>query len=182
MDRTDRLKPEQSQKIYLGLGSNIQPSLDYMRKGCRLLSEHLKFMQISSIYQTTPVGYKDQADFLNCAVSGFTDKDPRQWLDIVHEVEDACNRIRDGVPQKGPRTLDVDILFWQGGAWSEPDLIVPHAELTNRRFALIPLLALEPGLIHPVTGIPLQESLNKLGENEEVVREQGMRLFPKTLN
>lgn len=161
-------------KIYLGLGSNMGNSLKYLKKACALLESELNFMQISSVYKAAPRDYTNQPYFLNCAVSGYSTRNPREWLSLIHKIEEECHRDRESQPRRGPRTLDVDLLFWEGGLWDEPDLQVPHALLLEREFALVPLLDLEPGLIHPVTSIALKEYLKE-------VEGQGVELYSKTI-
>lgn len=157
-----------SSLIYLGMGSNIPPSLDYLREGLSLLEPYLKNLRVASLYRTAPRDYTDQADFLNTAVCGQTDLSPRDWLDIIAEVEKSCHRSKEGVPEKGPRTLDVDILYWEGHVLDQRDLIVPHSALKERQFALIPLLELAPDLIDPESGQPYRSFLNRL-EDQGVV-------------
>jgi len=160
--------------IYLGLGSNIAPSLDYLRQGVELLRPYLRGMRVSSLYKTAPRDYTDQADFLNAVLCGRTDLEPLRWLELIASVEKACKRSREGVPEKGPRTLDVDILFWEGRTVDLPELKVPHKALKERQFALVPLLELAPGLKDPESGLPLQSFLQEL-------EDQGVRALPESL-
>lgn len=160
--------------IYLGLGSNISPSLDYLRRGVELLQPYLGEMRVSSLYKTAPRDYTDQSDFLNAALCGRTGLEPRRWLEIIASVEKACKRSREGVPLKGPRTLDVDILYWEDRTVDLPELQVPHRALRERQFALVPLLELHPELKDPQSGLPLEYFLQQL-------EDQGVEALSESL-
>src|SRR5699024_2307911 len=97
--------------VYLALGTNIEPRETHLHQALKLLEyEHLTIKQKSSIYQTTPVGFTDQADFLNMVIQLETDLSPIQLLDICQMIEKELGRER--TIRFGPRTIDLDILLY----------------------------------------------------------------------
>ncbi len=100
---------------------------------------------ISRIYETAPREVEDQPVFLNAACRVRTDLDPPALLALIKGIERDLGRI--AAPRYGPRAIDLDILLWDGGEWSDPALEVPHPRLTERRFALVPVLDLDPDLV-----------------------------------
>jgi 2-amino-4-hydroxy-6-hydroxymethyldihydropteridine diphosphokinase len=135
---------------YLGLGSNVGDSAGHLRAAIELLeAEGIEIDAVSSAYVTEPVGeILDQSDFLNAAVRIRTDLDPEELLDACKRVEAARGRDFDS-PRHSPRPLDVDLLLLGDVELSTDRLTLPHREVTSRRFVLVPLLELEPGLVLP---------------------------------
>lgn len=97
---------------------------------------------VSRVYETAPREVEDQPAFLNAACRVRADVDPPGLLDLVKGVERDLGRVEG--PRFGPRAIDVDILMWEGGAWRDARLEVPHPRLGERRFALVPLLDVSP--------------------------------------
>jgi 2-amino-4-hydroxy-6-hydroxymethyldihydropteridine diphosphokinase len=131
-------------RAYLGLGSNLGDRVRYLRDAVATLHE-VGPARVSPVYETDPVGGPDdQGPFLNLAVELITDRSPRDLLGVCHRLEAAAGRVRD--VHWGPRTLDVDVLWVEGATVDEPDLVVPHPHLLERRFVLAPLHDLSPDL------------------------------------
>jgi 2-amino-4-hydroxy-6-hydroxymethyldihydropteridine diphosphokinase len=155
---------------YLGLGSNLGDREGHLRAAVRLLREHgVEVETVSSLYETEPVGeFPDQPDFLNAAVRIRTDLDPEPLLDLCKAIEAEQGRMFAS-PRHGPRPLDVDLLLL-GDLEVEGDrLVLPHPELTSRRFVLAPLLELDPALRLP-DGTELAAALRRLeGQRAEPV-------------
>jgi 2-amino-4-hydroxy-6-hydroxymethyldihydropteridine diphosphokinase len=154
--------------IFLGIGSNL---------GDRLLNlndclDKFSIIQKSSLYESEPVGFLDQPWFLNAVIQIDSTLTPRELLNYCQSVEARLGRKRE-IP-KGPRTIDIDILFFGDRIIQEPDLIIPHPEITNRRFVLIPLNEFAPNFVHPVLKKSLSELLS-LCQDTSIVR-----LFPST--
>jgi 2-amino-4-hydroxy-6-hydroxymethyldihydropteridine diphosphokinase len=101
----------------------------------------------------------DQADFLNLVVCGYTGLSPRELLATVQGIEAEFGRDRSRERSKGPRTLDIDVLLYGDDALEIPELTLPHPGMLERAFVLVPLLELEPGLVHPVSRRPFSESI-----------------------
>jgi 2-amino-4-hydroxy-6-hydroxymethyldihydropteridine diphosphokinase len=103
---------------------------------------------VSPLWETAPRDLEDQPAFLNAAARVETELGPRELLAAVKELERDLGRDPGGV-RFGPRAIDCDLLLWEGGTWSDEALVIPHPRLAERRFALLPLLDLDPGLTLP---------------------------------
>jgi 2-amino-4-hydroxy-6-hydroxymethyldihydropteridine diphosphokinase len=136
---------------YVGLGANLGDREATLRRAIELLDEEggIDVVAVSSFRETDPVGYADQPRFLNAAVALRTDLPPRMLLERLLAVEHVLGRVREGVPRYGPRLCDLDLLVYGGETVDEPDLVVPHPRLAERRFALEPLVELDPELELP---------------------------------
>jgi 2-amino-4-hydroxy-6-hydroxymethyldihydropteridine diphosphokinase len=158
---------------YLGLGSNVGDSAGHLRAAVALLSERgVEVEAASSVYATEPVGeILDQPDFLNAALRVRTSLDPEALLDACKWVEAERGRHFDA-PRHSPRPLDVDLLLLGDVELSTDRLTLPHREVTTRRFVLVPLLELDPGLTLP-DGTVLAERLPALPADEQRVTPRG---------
>jgi 2-amino-4-hydroxy-6-hydroxymethyldihydropteridine diphosphokinase len=146
--------------VVLGLGSNRGDSLRILGEALEALGEALEELRGASIFETEPLHVRDQARFLNTAVAGIYRGEPRELLEELHRIETRFGRDRARERRWGERTLDIDILLFGGRVISEPpDLEIPHPRLTERRFALTPLLELCPEASDPRTGRPYGELL-----------------------
>lgn len=137
-------------RVFLGLGSNIGDRVRYLRDAVDTLRNlDIGFWAVSPTYQTDPVGGPEQDAFLNLVVELDTDIAPHDLLAICHRLEAAAERVRE--VHWGPRTLDVDILWIDGVTLDDPDLVVPHPRMWDRRFVLAPLRDLAPDLVDAKT-------------------------------
>lgn len=152
---------------YLGLGSNVGDRWANLRGAVAALrAKGVEVEAVSSAYETEPVGeILDQPDFLNAAVRVRTDLEPEALLDLCKAIEAESGRTAG--PRHGPRTLDVDLLLLGDVELLTDRLRLPHPEATSRRFVLVPLLELDPGLALP-DGSRLSDALRALGEGERV--------------
>ena len=145
---------------YISAGSNIgdrEANLDF---GARRLGEHGKLIRKSSVFETEPMGYVDQPCFLNQVFELETALTPFELLAFCNEIERDGGRVRTF--PNAPRTLDLDILLYDDRIISEPDLIIPHPRMTERRFVLEPLAEITPDLQHPVEKKTIRELLHNL--------------------
>jgi 2-amino-4-hydroxy-6-hydroxymethyldihydropteridine diphosphokinase len=157
---------------YLGLGSNVGDPEANLRAAVGALRDHGVVVEAaSSTYETEPVGeILDQPDFLNAAVRIRTGLEPEELLDLCKAVEAEAGRLFGG-PRHGPRTLDVDLLLLGDVELETERLTLPHAQVTSRRFVLVPLLELDPELALP-DGTSLAAALESIeGERVERVGE-----------
>lgn len=146
-------------RIYLSLGSNIGNRAENLRLAVeRLGGPDVRVLHCSRIYETEPVDYVEQAWFLNQVVEAETVLFPMQLLSRTGRVERELGRTRTLV-KKGPRTLDIDILFYAGVVMETPRLEIPHPRIAERRFVLAPLAELAPELRHPVTHRTVRQML-----------------------
>ena len=150
--------------VYLSLGSNLGDREGYLREAiARLATPRFTVQRVSPVYETEPVDYLAQPWFLNLVVEGETTLFPLQLLAHTSRIERALGRERS-VP-KGPRIIDIDILFYGQHMINEPGLIVPHPELHNRRFTLEPLSEIVPDLEHPVLKKSIFQLKSELKDN-----------------
>ena len=153
-----------TETVVLGLGSNRGDSKAILTGAIGRLTSLLTDIRISSLYITKPQDYPDQEDFHNMVVSGSYAGTPCSLLEAVQQIETDYGRNRKHEIPKGPRTLDIDILFFgaQRIALENPPLTIPHPAVRDRAFALIPLLELYPDYIDPITQQPLSSALAAL--------------------
>ncbi len=147
-----------SKTVYLSLGSNLGDREASLRRALeRLEAPDLRIRRVSAIYETEPQDVRDQPWFLNLVAEADTDLFPKQLLARVQKIELELGRKR-GRP-KGPRTIDIDILFYGESTVATGELTIPHPRLTQRRFVLEPLAELAPELRHPVGRRTVRELL-----------------------
>ena len=155
---------------YLGLGSNVGDRESHLGSALRALREHdVEVDAVSSAYETEPVGeILDQPEFLNAAVRIRTELEPEELLDLCKAIEVEEGRMLGG-PRHGPRPLDIDLLLLGDLELETERLTLPHAEVTTRRFVLVPLLELDQTLALP-DGTRLADALDELGPGQRVER------------
>ena len=130
-------------KAFLGLGSNLGDRWMFLRDAVAALPD---VVATSPVYETAPVGGPSgQGPYLNCVVELDTELGPRELLGVAQRLEEAAGRERG--ERWGPRTLDVDVLLVGDLAVDDPDLVVPHPRMYERRFVLAPLADLAPELV-----------------------------------
>lgn len=149
---------------YLGLGTNMGDRLDYLLKACELIDNNkdIYISKKSKIYETKAWGYTDQADFLNLCIEIKTSLNEYELLNICQEVEQKLNRKR--IIRWGPRTIDVDILFFNDKISDDEKLTLPHPRIQDRAFVLIPLLDLNNKLF--INGKTIDIYLNSLTKDQ----------------
>lgn len=145
-----QLKAQGSRLIaYLGLGSNIGDRRANIDQAIEMLKAQrdVEIIKASSIYETAPVGYRDQPDFLNAVVMIETRLKPRELLNAVLSIESLMGRKR--TIRWGPRVIDIDILLYDNEQLDEDDLHIPHPRMLEREFVMKPLAEIAPDLILP---------------------------------
>jgi 2-amino-4-hydroxy-6-hydroxymethyldihydropteridine diphosphokinase len=154
--------------VYLSLGSNIGNRLQYLCEAVQMLRSHsqIKVVNISSIYETDPVGYEEQALFLNIVVQIETSLNPYSVLEECQSIENELGRKR--IIRWGPRTIDLDILLFNYENIVSDKLIIPHPRIEERAFVLVPLIEIAPDMKLPNKPMLLKESLKLLPDREGV--------------
>jgi 2-amino-4-hydroxy-6-hydroxymethyldihydropteridine diphosphokinase len=153
---------------YLGLGSNLGERREHLAAAVAELPRHgVTVLASSSVYETAPVGLVlDQRAFLNACLRIETELEPEPLLDACKAVERRLGR-EDGGVRHGPRAIDVDLLLLGSERYASERLRLPHAEVSSRRFVLVPLLELDPELTIP-GGVRLADAVARLGPGQEV--------------
>lgn len=154
----------------VSLGSNLGDRLAYLDGAVRSLLEDRRnrLRRISSVYETEPYGVKDQEWFFNRVIQVETSLGVRAFFRNLQKIESSYHRVR--ARKWGPRTLDLDLLFFDDLILDEPDLRLPHPGVPQRRFVLEPLCEIDPGLIHPLLGRTMQDLLADLQDDSRVIR------------
>jgi len=151
---------------YLSLGSNVGDRAANLNTAIDRLRAFGEVVAVSSFYETEPVEFTAQPWFLNCAVTLNTDATPKQLLTVIVDIEQQLGRRR--AQQKGPRTIDIDILLFGDQIVDDPGLTIPHPTLHERRFVLEPLVEIAPGARHPVFKQTIRELRDALPPGQAV--------------
>lgn len=159
---------------YIGLGSNLGDRAETLVRALQLLDEgdEVVVFAISAAYETAPMYVLDQPAFLNACAELRTTLAPHQLLQKLFEVEQLLGRKRD--IDRGPRTLDLDLLFYEDRIIETPSLSLPHPDLHERAFVLMPLMDLSAELIHPALASTIDELLQALDDlhTQEISRHE----------
>ena len=157
-------------RAFVGLGSNLGDREAQIRLALEALRQvaETRVVRVSSIYDTEPVGEPNQPNFLNAVALIDTQLSARQLLWNLQLIERRLGRVR--TQHWGPRTIDLDLLLFGDLVLDEPDLKIPHPELTRRAFVLVPLVELDPLLVHPESGETLLQILSRLDPRPLVKR------------
>ncbi len=149
---------------YLSLGSNLGDKRKYLEDALEALrkTEGYQLEEVSDFIETEPYGGVEQDSFLNGALHLRCLDSPEELLERMHEIEQEAGRERK--IHWGPRTLDLDLLFYDEEVISSKDLLVPHIDLENREFVLKPLCQIAPYLRHPLTGLSVKQLLENLNK------------------
>ncbi len=150
-------------RVYLGLGSNIGDSKSNIESALLSLDKKVNIINKSSYYQTEPVGYKDQAWFLNMVIEGETNLNPRELLSFTQSIEKDLKRVKTIV--NGPRIIDIDILIYDDLKIESEDLIIPHPRMQERAFVMVPIFEIAPELV--INNIAVKDIIQNL-KGEEI--------------
>src|SRR5262245_43156699 len=152
--------------IYLGLGTNLGDRKQNLIQAQALLKTTI--IRASSYYDTEPVGFLEQPWFLNIVIEIETSLKPAKLLQRCMDVEKKMGRVRD-IP-KGPRVIDIDILFCGNLIVNEPNLIIPHPAIPERKFVLDPMNEIAQDFVHPVLRKPISELLQECPDPSVTIR------------
>jgi len=143
--------------VYLSLGSNINDRAANLKQAISSLPPQMTVKKKSKVYETPPWGYTEQAPFLNLVVMATTYVEPEPLLKHLKRLEVALGR--KATFRYGPRSIDIDILFYDDLVMETPSLTIPHPHVYDRGFVLVPLMDIAPELVHPVTKIKASEMI-----------------------
>jgi 2-amino-4-hydroxy-6-hydroxymethyldihydropteridine diphosphokinase len=157
-----------NKKIYLGLGTNVGDRLQQLQGAIQCLhhTAGIDVTRRSSIYQTAPIGYRDQPDFYNMVIEIESVLTPMQLLTTILHIEQKYHRVRE--VRWGPRTMDIDILLYGSHCIQSDDLQIPHPRMKGRAFVLIPLYELVGNQVLPGTDHTLQEWIAWLSPKQKI--------------
>lgn len=152
---------------YISVGSNMGDPAANCREGVRRLGIEpgVRLLAQSPFYRTAPMDYTDQAWFINAAVKIHTQLPPLALLERLQAIQNALGRTP--TVRFGPRTLDLDIIFYADLILDDPLLKIPHPRMHKRRFVLQPICDIDPCVVHPILGLSVQSLLN-----QSVVQDQ----------
>lgn len=164
---------------YLAVGSNMGDKVQYISGAIRALTAHpqIRVKKVSDLIQSKPYGVLDQDDFLNGVLEIETLLAPEELMETIHDIEDAAGRVR--VRRWGPRTLDLDLLFYDKLVYESDNVIIPHADLQNRDFVLEPMSTLAPNYRHPILGKTVMQMYQELPKENQQKTEKKAEESPK---
>jgi 2-amino-4-hydroxy-6-hydroxymethyldihydropteridine diphosphokinase len=160
-------------RAWIGLGSNLGDRLGHIRRALGLIEglPETALAAVSSVYDTAPWGRTDQPRFLNAVAEVTTGLEPVRLLEELLAIEDRCGRVRRD--RWGPRTIDLDLLVYDGVEISSGVLEVPHPRLAERAFVLVPLAEIAPAVVVPGLGKTARDLARALGRTADEVRRVG---------
>jgi 2-amino-4-hydroxy-6-hydroxymethyldihydropteridine diphosphokinase len=160
------------ERVFIGLGSNLEPRLDYLKAAVHGLRTIGEMVRVSSVYETMPVGDIPQPHFLNAVAQMHTAMGPLELFTELKALEKTVGRKER--PRWHEREIDLDLLFYGDLILESPMLTLPHSELYRRAFVLVPMKELDPNFIHPVWRKSISELLR-------AVDTSGVRAITPTL-
>jgi 2-amino-4-hydroxy-6-hydroxymethyldihydropteridine diphosphokinase len=153
---------------YIGIGSNVGDKLTNCEKAISEISkaDRHKLLARSSLFKTQPIGYTSQDWFVNGVIKIETDLEAHELLHTLKTIESQLGRVETF--RWGPRTIDLDVLFYDDIEICTPELKIPHPLVQNRKFVLLPLAEIDRNFIHPVLGKTMEELLDDFKEDQGV--------------
>lgn len=151
--------------VYVALGSNLDNPLAQLTQAVDSLKKFAKYLKVSPFYSSKPLGPQDQPDYVNAVVKFETELEPLVLLDTLQAIENQQGRVR--LRRWGERTLDLDILLYDNVQLQTERLTLPHYDMHNREFVIVPLYDLSPELILP-NGTPVTELYQHFKDNQMV--------------
>lgn len=156
--------------VFIGLGSNLGERIRYLNAAAAEIRRlpGTKVVWYSSVYETDPYGVKDQPKFLNAVGEIETELPPVDLLKELKRIEQAAGRKER--EHWGPREIDLDIILYDGFVFSDETVTVPHRDLERRKFVLLPLREIAPDLVHPISGMTVEELARQCPDEGRVVK------------
>jgi 2-amino-4-hydroxy-6-hydroxymethyldihydropteridine diphosphokinase len=163
-------------KVFLGLGSNVGDKLESINNAINYFLWDSRFFEVkvSSVYESKPYGEIEQNNFYNGAICFLTNLDVEQVFKITKELENRIGRIKR--QNWGPREIDIDILLFGDKVLNNEKLTIPHEDLLNRDFVIVPLLELDEEIVHPIENKKIKTFLSEL-EDKYIVDKVNLDLI-----
>jgi 2-amino-4-hydroxy-6-hydroxymethyldihydropteridine diphosphokinase len=156
------------QRVFIAIGSNLGDKISNCRRAIDEIAGFCEIVKVSSLYETEPVGNEDQPNFINSVAEIRTDLSPHELLAYLNRIEEKLGRVRS--EKWGPRTIDLDIIFYGDQIIKDDNLIIPHPRAHLRRFVLEPICEIAPEFIHSEIKISVLELLKNLPDNKKVIK------------
>ncbi|NQW28982.1 MAG: 2-amino-4-hydroxy-6-hydroxymethyldihydropteridine diphosphokinase [Ignavibacteria bacterium] len=153
-------------EVLISLGSNIEPRLRFIQNAVQELKPYITIVGVSLMYETEPVGFKDQSAFINVVVFGNTSLTPDELHQRCKEIEEKLGRTKR--EQWHEREIDIDVLIAGDYVVDSPQLTLPHPRMHERRFVLVPAAKVAPQLMHPVLQLNIQQLLAECSDTSDV--------------
>lgn len=163
-----------SEKAFIGLGSNISPEI-HLPQAVRLLKRNpsVEVAKVSSVWESAPVGFADQAPFCNAAILVHTSLSPKSLkFEVLRTIEQQLGRVRDPLNKNGPRTVDLDISLYGSHVSTVEELAIPDPEIAARPFLSVPLAELDPQFKHPVLNRTLEQIASRFSSAMESLKHR----------
>ncbi|MGB2691444.1 MAG: 2-amino-4-hydroxy-6-hydroxymethyldihydropteridine diphosphokinase [Thermodesulfobacteriota bacterium] len=154
--------------VFISIGSNLGDKIGNCRVAVEELAKFSKVNKLSSLYETEPVGKEDQPNFINTAVEIETNLSAQELLIYLKSIEEKMGRVR--TEKWGPRTIDLDIIFYGELVIKNDDLAIPHPRAHLRRFVLEPICEIAPNYIHPVLNKTVGVLIKECEDNKQVIK------------
>lgn len=150
--------------VYLGLGTNLGNRTENINEAIQRINDRIgSIVKISNLYQTKPIGFSSDNDFINAACLVETMLTPEQILEITKEIEQDMGRTSKSVNHTyADRIIDIDLLLYDNLIRLTLDLTLPHPQIQNRMFVLDPLVDIAPDYVHPILNLSINELKVKL--------------------
>ncbi|MBN1969052.1 MAG: 2-amino-4-hydroxy-6-hydroxymethyldihydropteridine diphosphokinase [Candidatus Delongbacteria bacterium] len=159
--------------FFLSIGTNIGEKIDNLKNAIqRILDHEIKVIKVSSVYETEPLGYKEQDDFYNMVLWCKTKLPPLDLLKVLNDIENDMGRIRE--IKDGPRVIDIDIIDYSGIVFQTEKLTIPHPRYKNRKFVLFPLKEICPDFFDPVDFDHIDNLLGNCVDNSYIYRKRNL--------
>ncbi|SRR5258708_15005930 len=156
--------------VFLALGSNVGNKIENIERATKFLETKIGNLKRAPLYETKPVGFLEQDDFVNTAIVGETELQPRELFVFVKRIEKKLGRIKRF--RFGPREIDIDILLYDDLVYKDDDVQIPHISLHERDFVLQPIVDLSPKTMHPILHKTMEELLKNLPNNSHSVLQK----------
>lgn len=159
-----------SEKLILSLGSNIGDRILMLSKAVNELKNRniIKIDKVSSFYESEPLGYANQSDFINIAVSGYSKSNPKDILVQLKKLEKDLGRVLR--ERWHEREIDIDIIFYGGLQYKDEILQIPHPRATERKFVLLPIMEIEANFLHPELKLSIKELYNLTKDSSKIIK------------
>lgn len=158
--------------VFLSVGANLGDRLRNCCRGIEALCSDasVRLVQRAPFYETEPVDFKKQAWFFNTAIKIVTSLSPIELLNRIAVIQSEMGRKQGGI-RFGPRSLDLDLIFYQDCILSADRLTLPHPRMHKRRFVLQPICDIDPTVVHPTLGKDVKTLLNQLDEGDQQIKK-----------